>query len=76
MISNWIINGVPLIIQITSFVNKLNGLNFDIAPNAMISPKGSDPANVTINNFKVCKNPAFNAGKTMGICSNIKSITS
>ena len=57
-----------------NLVNKLKGLNLDIAPKAIISPKGKAPTKVTIKSFNVCTNPAFNAGNTMGICSNIKSM--
>ena len=70
-----IINGVPRIIQITNFVKRLSGLNFDIAPKAITNPKGKAPTKVTTNNFNVCRNPAFKAGKTMGICSIINSMT-
>ena len=72
---SWIIKGVPLTIQIINFVKRLNGLNFDIAPKAIKSPRGSAPIKVTANNFRVCKKPAFNAGMTMGICSRIISIS-
>ena len=48
-------------IQTKILVTQLKGLNLDIDPNAMTSPNGNAPINVTKNSFNVCKNPIFNA---------------
>ena len=66
--------GVPLTIHTINLTNILSGLNLDVEPKEIISPRGMAPINVTINNFKVCRNPVFNALKTTGNCSRNKSI--
>jgi hypothetical protein len=43
----------------------VEGDAFEVAPESI---------KVTAKSFNVCKKPAFNAGKTMGICSSISSI--
>lgn len=65
----WIIRGTPLMIHTTILVKILRGLNRDIDPKEMISPRGIAPSRVTKNSLRVCKNPVFNACTTIGNCS-------
>ena len=75
MIRSCIINGVPLIIHTISLHNQLNGLNDDIDPKAITSPKGAAPISVTKNSLSVCKKPTLSDDITMGICSKISAIS-
>ena len=52
----------------------LKGRNLDMDPKAITKPKGTAPINVTKNNLSVCRKPLFNAPRTIGICSMIRSI--
>ena len=48
-------------IQTKIRVRYRSGRNPDMEPNAITSPNGNAPSNVTKNNFNVCTNPTFNA---------------
>ncbi len=48
-------------IQTNIRVRYRRGRNPDIEPNAITSPSGNAPNNVTKNNFNVCTKPTFNA---------------
>ena len=63
-----IISGVPRIIQTKVLVSALTGLNFDIEPNEIISPRGRAPTRVIANSRRVTKKPSFSASITMGSC--------
>src|SRR5699024_9648441 len=74
MIMSWIISGVPRMIQTMIFVSQLKGLNRDMEPKAITSPRGTAPTSVTKNSFSVCRKPAFRERMTIGSCSIISSI--
>ena len=59
MISSWIISGVPRMTQTKRLVRMLRGLNFDMEPNMMTSPRGAAPSSVTANSRRVCRKPIF-----------------
>ena len=60
-------------IQTMNLDNILKWRNFDMDPKAITSPKGTAPINVMKNNLSVCSKPLFNAPRTIGICSMIRS---
>ena len=49
-------------------VMRLRGLNLEVEPNMMISPRGMAPSSVTANSRSVCRKPTFSAWKTTGNC--------
>ena len=61
-------------IQTMNFDNILKGRNFDMDSKAITSPQGTAPINVMKNHLNVCRTPLFNAPRTIGICSMIRSI--